>query len=97
MTSEDSRGLAALGVPVWLGKQYGIAFLADKTVYAQYYGIHFTYLLTAALGQAASISVENLKVNIGGEDRWRVRGQMVDAALDMASRRDYPGNVKIDM
>ena len=84
--------LAVLGVPVWLGEQYGIAFLADKIVYAQYYGIHFTYLLTAALGQAAGISVENLKMIIGGEDRWKVRGQMVDAALDMASKRDYSGD-----
>ena len=84
--------LAPLGVPVWLGKQYGIAFLADKIVYAQYYGIHFTYLITAALGQAAGISVENLKMIIGGEDRWKVRGQMVDAALDMASKRDYSGD-----
>ena len=84
--------LAALGVPVWLGKQYGLAFLADKIVYAQYYGIHFTYLFTAALGQAAGISVENLKTIIGGNDRWKVRGQMVDAALDMASNRDYSGD-----
>jgi 3-hydroxyisobutyrate dehydrogenase-like beta-hydroxyacid dehydrogenase len=84
--------LSALGIPVWLGKQHGIAFLADKIVYTQYYGVHFTYLLTAALGQAAGISVENLKMIIGGEDRWKVRGEMLDGALDMASKRDYSGD-----
>jgi 3-hydroxyisobutyrate dehydrogenase-like beta-hydroxyacid dehydrogenase len=84
--------LAALGESVWLGEQTGLAYLADKIVYAQYYGIHFTYLFAAALGQAAGISVENLTMIIGGEDRWKVRGQMVDAALDMASKRDYSGD-----
>jgi len=90
--NQEESVLAALGESVWLGKQYGTAFMADKIVYAQYYGIHFTYLLVAALGEAAGISVEKLKTLIGGEDRWKVRGQMIDAALDMASKRDYSGN-----
>lgn len=84
--------LTALGEPIWLGEQYGTAFVADKVIFTQFYGIHFTYLLTAALGQAAGLSVGNLKALIGGEDRWIVRGQMIDAALDMASKRDYSGN-----
>ena len=90
--NQEESVLAALGESVWLGKQYGTAFMADKIVYAQYYGIHFTYLLVAALGEAAGISVEKLKVLIGGEERWKMRGQMIDAALDMASKRDYSGN-----
>jgi len=84
--------LEALGDPVWLGNKHGTAFMADKVVYAQFYGIHFTYMLVAALGQAAGISVENLKMLIGGGDRWKMRGQMIDTALDMASSRDYAGN-----
>ena len=84
--------LEALGEPVWLGNKHGTAFTADKIIYAQFYGIHFTYLLVAALGQAAGISVENLKMLIGGEDRWKMRGEMIDTALDMASKRDYSGN-----
>ena len=51
-----------------------------------------TYLLTAALGHAAGISVESLKALIGGEDRWKARGEMIDAALDMASKRNYSGD-----
>jgi 3-hydroxyisobutyrate dehydrogenase-like beta-hydroxyacid dehydrogenase len=84
--------LTALGEPIWLGSHYGTAFIADKVVYTQYYGIHFTYLLTAALGQAAGISVEKLKLLIGGEDRWIARGRMIDSALDMASKRVYSGD-----
>ena len=84
--------LAALGEPIWLGDAYGTSLKADKVVFAQYYGIHFTYLLTAALGHAAGISVENLKALIGGEDRWKARGEIIDAALDMASKRNYSGD-----
>lgn len=84
--------LTALGEPIWLGNQYGIAFMADKVVFTQFYGIHFVYLLTAALGQAAGLSVEKLKLLVGGEDRWIARGRMIDAALDMASKRDYSGD-----
>lgn len=81
--------LNTLGEPVWLGARHGTAFLADKIIYTQYYGIHFTYLLTAALGQAAGIPVGSLKALIGGEDRWKARGQMIDAALEMAAKGDY--------
>jgi 3-hydroxyisobutyrate dehydrogenase-like beta-hydroxyacid dehydrogenase len=75
--------------PVFIGEHVGMAPLAAMLVYAQYYGITFACLHTAAMAAKAGIPVSKLLDLTGGEKAWLSRGRVMDDYLAMAEKRDY--------
>ena len=88
---EDSRDVidALTGQAIFLGEKPGTALVADKLVYAQFYGIAYAYLHAAAMAAAAGISIRNFRELTGGDENWRGRGKSIEGFLEMIESRDY--------
>ena len=66
-----------------------MAPLAAMLAYAQYYGITFACLHTAALAAAAGLPVKTLLDLTGGEKEWLLIGRTMDDYVAMTEKQDY--------
>ncbi|TFH40813.1 MAG: NAD(P)-dependent oxidoreductase [Lysobacterales bacterium] len=80
---------ALCGRSIFLGEKPGTALVADKLIYAQFYGITFAYLHTAAMAVAAGLSIRDFRELTGGDERWQWRGRQMERFLDMIDSQDY--------
>ena len=74
---------------IFVGDKPGMAPLAAMLSYAQYYGIAFTCLHTAALAAAAGVPIRTLLELTGGEKEWALIGRTMDDYVAMTEKRDY--------
>lgn len=74
---------------IFVGDKAGMAPLAAMLSYAQYYGITFTCLHTAALAAAAGLPIRTLLELTGGEKEWALIGRTMDDYVAMTEKRDY--------
>ena len=74
---------------IFVGEKAGMAPLAAMLVYAQYYGITFTCMHTAALAAAAGIPANKFLDLTGGDKDWQFFGQVMDEYIAMTGKGDY--------
>lgn len=74
---------------IFVGENAGMAPLAAMLVYAQYYGITFACMHTAALAAAAGIPANKYLELAGGEKDWQYFGQVMDEYISMTGKGDY--------
>lgn len=80
---------ALCGRSIFLGEKPGTALVADKLIYAQFYGITFAYLHTAAMAAVAGLTIRDFRELTGGDERWQWRGRQMERFLDMIESRHY--------
>jgi 3-hydroxyisobutyrate dehydrogenase-like beta-hydroxyacid dehydrogenase len=88
---EDTKSiLQSFGTEcIFIGEKAGMAPLAAMLAYAQYYGITFACLHTAALAAASGVPVRTLLELTGGEKEWQLIGRTMDDYVAMTEKRDY--------
>ncbi len=74
---------------VYIGEKAGMAPLAAMLAYAQYYGITFACLHTAALAAASGVPIRILLDLTGGEKEWLLIGRTMDDYVAMTEKQDY--------
>jgi 3-hydroxyisobutyrate dehydrogenase-like beta-hydroxyacid dehydrogenase len=73
----------------FVGETPGLALVADKLVYAQFYGIAYACMHTAAMAAAAGVSIGTLREISGGTDLWQWKGRTMDDFLRRVERQSY--------
>jgi 3-hydroxyisobutyrate dehydrogenase-like beta-hydroxyacid dehydrogenase len=75
--------------PILVGEEPGTSVLADKMVYAQFYGVVHAYLQAAAMASAAGIPISVFRELTGSDESWLVKGETMRGFLDMIENHDY--------
>jgi len=88
---EDNRDILKVlcSKATFMDERPGSALVADKLIYALFYGIAFAWLQTAAMAATAGITIADFRDLMSGDERWQWRGQVMAKFLDMVERRDY--------